>query len=117
MSRVRALLRRIEPHVSLLLTYLNPNVGFTGASYKADNWVLFGEENDTRYLYLDGDYKTDRFFWERFGSSNFEVLTRMLGERVTRSSYSLAPLQVFARPVSPIAICPSRRIFEHWSPS
>ena len=117
MSRVRELLRRIEPHVSLLLTYLNPNVGFTGASYKADNWVLFGQENDTRYLYLDGDYKTDRFFWEGFGSSNFEVLTRILGERVTRSRYSLAPLQVFARPVSPVAICPSRRIFEHWSPS
>jgi len=117
MSRARELLRRAEPQVSLLLTYLNPNVGFTGASYKADNWVLFGEESDTRYLYLDGDYKTDRFFWEHFGSSDFGVLTKILGERVTRSRFLLSPLQIFARSVSRGAICPSGKIFEHWSPS
>jgi len=117
MSRARELLRRIEPNVSLLLTYLNPNVGFTGASYKADNWVLFGEENDTRYLYLDGNYKTDRFFWEQFGSSDFAILTRILGDRLTRSRSVLAPLQIFARSVSRAGICPSGMTFEHWSPS
>ena len=117
MSRARELLRRAEPQVSLLLTYLNPNVGFTGASYKADNWVLFGEESGTRYLYLDGDYRTDRFFWERFGSSDFAALTKILGERVTRSRFLLSPLQIFARSVSRGAICPSGKIFEHWSPS
>jgi hypothetical protein len=44
----------------LLLTYLNPNMGFTGASYRATNWLAFGSERGTRYAYVHGRYVTDR---------------------------------------------------------
>ncbi len=47
------LLARLErrPEFSdagMLLTYLNPNLGFTGASYRAANWRLVGYEVGTR---------------------------------------------------------------------
>jgi hypothetical protein len=116
MSRARELLRRTQPQITLLLTYLNPNVGFTGASYKADNWVVFGEESGTRYLYLDGDYKTDRFFWERFGSSDLVELKKVLGNRVSQSRFWLRPLQVFARSISRVTLTPTEKKFEHWTP-
>jgi hypothetical protein len=46
--------------VRMLVTYVNPNMGFSGASYKAANWLPLGIEKGTRYSYLDGRYITDR---------------------------------------------------------
>lgn len=47
-------------NVRLLMTYLNPNLGFSGASYRAANWVPLGREVGTRYAYLNARYITDR---------------------------------------------------------
>ncbi len=47
------------PFVDTLLTYLNPNLGFTGASYQASNWSKFVEV-PARYAYLAGNYITGR---------------------------------------------------------
>ena len=46
--------------VHMLITYVNPNLGFTGASYRAANWLPLGIETGTRYAYLSGRYVTDR---------------------------------------------------------
>jgi len=46
--------------VTDLVTYVNPNMGFTGSSYRASGWHLLGSEPGTKYRYIDGRYTTDR---------------------------------------------------------
>jgi hypothetical protein len=60
MARLARQLRARGRAPRLLLTYRNPNVGFTGASYRAGNWILWARERGTRYSYLDRQYITDR---------------------------------------------------------
>jgi hypothetical protein len=71
----------------VLLTYLNPNLGFTGASYRAANWGLVGYEVGTRYAYLDGRYVTDR---------QIQMLAPEERRRLQYSRMTLAPLQLYA---------------------
>jgi hypothetical protein len=60
------------PKVESLLTYLNPNLGFTGASYQASNWNTFLEV-PARYAYLDGNYITFRAILELAPSARRSV--------------------------------------------
>ena len=60
LARAEAIWTADAPSLRMLVTYLNPNMGFTGASYRAANWVPLGTEAGTRYAYLDGRYITDR---------------------------------------------------------
>jgi hypothetical protein len=76
------------PTPRLLLTYLDPNVGFTGGIYQADNWTLLGWERKKRYLYLDGEYITDREAIRRYGTADFAALTVRLGSRLERSHWA-----------------------------
>jgi hypothetical protein len=74
--------------VRMMLTYMNPNMGFTGASFRAANWLPFGTETGTRYAYLDRRYVTDR------------MVTRLSAtdrRRVEYSRMELRPLQVLCR--------------------
>jgi len=100
LSRLLALaareLRARDPELGLLLTYLNPGIGFDGASYKAANWQLFGRELATRYAYLDADYVTDRELTRRFGTSDAATLERILGSRIGFSRMPLPPLDLYA---------------------
>ncbi len=80
--------KALNNHVRMLLTYLNPNLGFNGASYKAANWRHLGLETGTRYAYLHGEYVTDR----RLASlSPFERTS------IEYSQMRLLPLQVLGR--------------------
>jgi len=47
--------------VTDFVTYVNPNMGFTGSSYRASGWLLLGNEPGTTYRYLDGRYITDHY--------------------------------------------------------
>lgn len=95
LARVTAALKKTDG-AKLLLTYLNPNLGFTGVSYRAANWSLYAREHGTRYAYLDRDYVPDRQLRERFGSADPMLLMGKLGERIGFSSISLAPLELYA---------------------
>lgn len=77
------------------VTYVNPNMGFTGTSYLASGWQRFGEEPGTTYRYLDDRYITDRQLAARFGSQDDNGYRRLLGERFAKSTIPLAPLKVF----------------------
>lgn len=90
------LLRDSDSAPRILLTYLNPGIGFDGASYKAANWFLFGHEHDTRYAYLDESYITDRELTRSYGTSDATILKGLLGSRVAFSSMALQPLEVYA---------------------
>ncbi len=83
--------------VELLLTYVNPNLGFTGVSYRASNWILIGSEEIQAYYYVDDRYITNRELDTRFGSHDPERLSRLLGRRFASSVMPLSPLLVFAR--------------------
>lgn len=105
-------LRERDVGVGLMLTYLNPNLGFNGASYKAANWMLYGRETGTRYAYLDGRYITDRQLTQRFGTSDATELPRVLGERIAFSRMELEPLLVYGYALDPRLRGPHVR----WSP-
>jgi hypothetical protein len=86
--------------VKLLLTYVNPNMGFSGASYRAGNWTLIARETGTRYAYLDGRYITDRELIRRHGTSDPEVLLPRLGPRLEYSTKHQRPLEIYALPLT-----------------
>lgn len=73
LARVRASLAR-ESRADLLTTIVDPNLGFTGASYRAANWQRWISIQPRPYLYLDRRYVTPRQLRERFGSSNLAEL-------------------------------------------
>jgi hypothetical protein len=86
---------RARPDAEALLTYVNPNLGFTGASYRAANWIFFGKEMGTRYAYVSSRYITDRALLERFGTTDFTILQTTLGDRFEVSDTDLSPLDVY----------------------
>jgi hypothetical protein len=81
--------------VTDFLTYVNPNMAFTGSSYRASGWRLLGIESGTKYRYIDGRYITDRELVARFGAHHDEVYQHLLGCRFAVSVMPLVPLVVF----------------------
>jgi hypothetical protein len=79
----------------LLLTYVNPNLGFTGTSYRASNWTELAREPVKGYAYVDRTYVTARQLESRFGSHDGSELRRTLGNRFEESTMRLEPLMVF----------------------
>jgi hypothetical protein len=78
-----------------LITYVNPNLGFTGVSYRASGWHLSGDQPGTTYRYLDGRYVTDRYLADQFGAGSPNEWARLLGRRYSTSKMPLDPLLVF----------------------
>lgn len=89
-------MRDREPNTRVLLTYLNPNLGFRGTSYEASNWVSFGHEHGTRYAYLDGSYITDRELRRKFGTADPAALGSGLGPRFSVTTVPMKPLRLYA---------------------
>jgi hypothetical protein len=88
-------IRKHRPNVRILLTYLDPNLGFRGTIYRATNWFLFGREHKKRYLYLDGEYVTDRAMIRKYGTADLQKLRALLGSRIEKSREPLRPLEVY----------------------
>jgi len=87
---------REERHLGVtdLVTYVNPNMGFSGSSYLASGWCFLGTEPGTKYRYIDDRYTTDREIVARFGSID-GMNIRLLGHRFAESIMPLEPLLVF----------------------
>jgi hypothetical protein len=83
----------------LMFSFINPNIGFDARSHKAAQWVDFAHEESTRYMYLDGRYRTMRFFVENFGVSDPDKLKRKLGGRFEVSAIDLRPMRILAIPL------------------
>jgi len=93
LSRAARVERRLG--VTDFVTYVNPNMGFTGSSYRASGWQLLGDEPGTTYRYLDGRYTTDRQLASEFGKHDDVTYHRLLGHRFAVSVMPLVPLLVF----------------------
>jgi len=118
LGKLRSYLVDTHPHVRYLLTYVNPNVGFDGASYRADNWQLLGHELGTMYYYVDQNYRTDRGLAQEYGTAGSDILASRLGNRFLRSCHVLKPLFVFVRSVrNEPYISGGPALFPRWSPA
>lgn len=89
-------LREHSPTTKMLLTYLDPNIGYRGAGYHATNWAMFGHEHKTRYLFLDGNHVTNREMINFYGTADFDKLVELTHGKITRSVRPLAPLRLYA---------------------
>jgi hypothetical protein len=83
----------------LMFSFVNPNVGFNACSHKAAQWVDFAHEQSTRYMYLDGRYRTMRFFVENYGVSDPDKLKEMLSNSFEVSTIDLHPMRILAIPL------------------
>ena len=81
--------------ITEFLTYVNPNMGFTGSSYLASGWQLFGTESGTKYRYVDDRYITDRELTARFGAHDDHRYQHLLGRRFAVSIMRFQLLLVF----------------------
>jgi hypothetical protein len=84
LGKVGQLLKK-ERQVESLVTWVNPNLGFRAASYRAANWTFIGSE-PTVYRYLGGDYLTARQLFQKAQTCSL---------RPDASKLGLAPLQVW----------------------
>jgi len=88
------------PEVKIILTYLDPNLGFNGTVYKAFNAKLLVQEVKKRYLYENGIYVTDREMINKYGTSDIHKLKNFNTGRIIKESIvPLLPLKVFYWPV------------------
>jgi hypothetical protein len=86
LARVRDTLRRSGEQVDLLTTAVDPNMGFTGASYRAANWQHWLTIQPRPYLYVDGEYVSPRQLRRRFNTSNLADLKTAHPDYVFESS-------------------------------
>ena len=84
LGRVHRWVRTNAPKVDRLISYVNPNIGFSGSSYIAANWVHLASQR-VRYMYLNGDYITYRAYLE---------LSREQKATISYSQWLLEPLQI-----------------------
>jgi hypothetical protein len=94
LARVRARFRR-EGRADLLVTAVDPNVGFTGCSYRAANWQHWMSVKARPYLYFDGQYISPRQLRERFGTSNITELQARYPRRLELSRVPLLDSMIF----------------------
>ncbi len=76
LSRVRTWVRQHHSDIELLTTVVDPNLGFTGSSYRAANWQLWMSIKARPYFYHRRNFITPRQLLEQFGTSNFSELLR-----------------------------------------
>jgi len=93
---VAVLRDEIHPELDWLVSYVNPNVGFTGSSYFAAGWSVLAREISPSYSYLDGEYITRRKLRAEFGTADYDELSTRLGPRIQQSRMTLEPLLVLA---------------------
>jgi hypothetical protein len=95
LSKVRTHLRRNVSSVDLLVTAVDPNLGFTGNSYRASNWQQWVTVKARPYLYENGRHVTPRQLRERFGSSNLRELQAKRPGRFQQSRVRLLDSMIY----------------------
>jgi hypothetical protein len=100
LSKVRAYLRRNMSAADLVLTAVDPNLGFTGSSYRASNWQQWLTIRARPYFYERGRYVSPRQLRERFGSSNLVQLQAKYPGRFQQSRAKLLDSMIFCSSVN-----------------
>jgi hypothetical protein len=96
LARVRGAVRRRVSGLDLLVTAVDPNLGFTGASYRAANWQQWLAVASPPYLYHDRRHVSPRQLRQRFGTCALaELKARYPGQRFEQSQARLRDSLVF----------------------
>jgi hypothetical protein len=114
LSKVR---RSLSGAIDLLITAVDPNLGFAGSSYRAAGWQLWLTVEPRPYLYCDRRYASPRQLRQRFGTANLDELKASYpGQRFEqRRAHLLDSLIFCCRTKSPTEAiqlsdkCPLRR--------
>jgi hypothetical protein len=95
LARVRNWVRVNRPDVTTFTTVVDPNLGFTGSSYRAANWQQWMTIQARPYLYDNGWFVTPRQLRDRYRTSNFEELKRLSARRFEKSRMPLSDSLLF----------------------
>ncbi|WP_343978124.1 hypothetical protein [Kribbella koreensis] len=95
LARVRSDIRRRRPDLQLLTTAVDPNLGFTGASYLAANWNRWMTIRPRPYLYYRGRYVSPRQLRTEFATTNVAELRSMHGGDFGLSRTQLLDSMIF----------------------
>lgn len=96
LSRLRShLQQRNDFAVELLATAVDPNLGFTGSSYRAANWQQWIKVRARPYVYEWGSYVTPRQLREWYGTSNPNLLRARYPRRFEQSRVRLLDSYIY----------------------
>jgi hypothetical protein len=95
LSKVRVYFRRNFPSADLLVTAVDPNLGFTGSSYRASNWQQWMTVKARPYLYENGLHVTPRQLRERFGTASLPQLEAGYPGRFQQSKVRLLDSMIY----------------------
>jgi hypothetical protein len=96
LARVRDSLGCGSSNIELLVTVVDPNMGFTGSSYRAANWQRWLTIEPRPYLYCDRRYISPRQLKQRFGTTSLaELRAKHPVHRFERSRVRLLDSIVF----------------------
>jgi hypothetical protein len=96
LSKVRTHFRRnMQQTTELLVTLVDPNLGFTGCSYRAANWQQWMTISPRPYFYENGRHVTVRQLREDFGTSSLVELQAKYPGRFQQSKVRLLDSMVY----------------------
>ena len=88
-------IRKYYPKIRCLTTCANLNVGHTGSSYKASNWIEIAQFIGAPYLFLDDKNVTMRSLVEICRTLDMELIKKKLKGRLVVSSEKVLPQKIF----------------------
>src|SRR5258706_1434031 len=92
------LIKHLKYHgTETLISFVNPNLGFSGSAYNKEQWKLIAFEHGTQYTYINNTYTTVTELVTKYGTSDIDILKYKLGVAV-RQSEVLEPLHLYAYP-------------------
>jgi hypothetical protein len=95
LSKVRVYYRRNFPSADLLVTAVDPNLGFTGSSYRASNWQLWMTVKARPYLYEYDRHVTPRQLRERYDTASLIELEGKFPHRFQQSKVRLLDSMIY----------------------
>lgn len=75
-------LKKNMPNIKCIISYADNTMGHKGYCYQASNFVYYGQSRPTIEWYLDGERIHERVLNSRYGTSSYEQLKEILGDRL-----------------------------------
>ena len=100
LSKVRAYARHNMASTELLVTAVDPNLGFTGHSYRAANWQQWMTVKARPYLYENAHYVSPRQLRERYGTASLAELQTKYPGRFQQSRIRLLDSMIYCCRIS-----------------
>lgn len=95
LGKLRNRFRTGTEGVKLLATAVDPNLGFSGASYRAANWEAWMTVQARPYLYVNHRYASPRQLRGLYGTTNPAELQERFGRKFEQSRAKLLDSSIF----------------------